>query len=269
VLVANASGAIPGEGLLRAKAAAQRAIDLDETLGEAHVSLGNVIYAYDRNWPAAEREYKRAIELNASYATAHQLYGIGLSGAGRFDEAIAEERRAVELDPLSPIITNNLERILFYARRYDEAAAVCRKAIAVDQNFNWHHRVLGLALLAQGHNQEALTELRRAHDLAPEFTEALVDLASVYVRLGNQKAALKLLNELQQIATTRYVPPSQFAQMFAYSGQKDLAFQWLDKAVEEERSPQMMQLNVPEWDVLRDDPRFEAVVKRISPRQVE
>lgn len=261
VLVANQNGGTP-DGFARAKAAAQRALDLDDSLAEAHASLGILNWAYHRNWPAAEQQYKRAIELNPNYATAHQFYGLGLSSQGRFEEAIAEERRAVDLDPLSQALINNLGRVLYYARRYDEAISVERSAIATEPNYIFHHRIFGLALMAQGNNQQALAALRDPK-LAQEFLQTTVDLVSVYVRLGQRDAALALLRELKQRARKEYVLPSQFAHVYADLGEADTAFQWLNKAVEDERSPQMMMLNSPEWDVLRNDPRFAAVVKRI------
>jgi TolB-like protein/DNA-binding winged helix-turn-helix (wHTH) protein len=177
ILVANQNGGTP-DGLVRAKAAAQRALALDDGLAEAHASLGILNWSYDRNWLAAEREYKRAIELNPNYATAHQFYGLGLSGVGRFEEAIAEERRAVDLDPLSQVLIDNLGRALYYARRYDEAISVERSAIATEPSYIFHHRIFGLALMAQGHNQEALAALRD-RKLADEFLQTTVDLVSV------------------------------------------------------------------------------------------
>lgn len=262
VLVANQNGGTP-DGFVRAKAAAQRALELDESLAEAHASLGIVNWAYDRSWPEAERQYKRAIELNPNYATAHQFYGLGLSSQGYFEEAITEERRAVELDPFSQVLINNLGRVLYYARRYDEAIRVERSAIAAEPNYIFHHRILGLALLAQRHDREALDALRDQR-LGYEFPQATVDLVSVYVRLGERKAALAVLRELEQRASKEYVLPSQFAHVYADLGETDAAFRWLNKAVAEERSPQMMMLNSPEWDVLRKDQRFAAVVEKIA-----
>ena len=153
--------------------------------------------------------------------------------------------------------------MLYYARRYGEAIAVERSALATDPNYIFHHRILGLALMAQGHNQEALAELRE-RELSDEFQQTTVDLVSVYLRLGQPQAALALLRSLNQRAKKENVLPSQFAHVYADLGNTNRAFQWLNKAVEEERSPQMMMLNSPEWDVLRDDPRFAAVVKRVA-----
>jgi tetratricopeptide (TPR) repeat protein len=120
----------------RAKAAAKRALELDDGLGEAHASLALVTWAYDWNWPAAELEYKRALELNPSYASAHHFYGIGLASQGRFEESIAEQKHALELDPLSRIISVQLGRMLWYARRYDEAAVSLRKIVELEPDFS-------------------------------------------------------------------------------------------------------------------------------------
>lgn len=269
LITANALLMPPSEGMPRSKAAAQRALELDDSLGEAHMSLAMVTYAYDRNWPAAEREYRRGLQLSPNYATGHQFYGIGLSSQGRFEEAISEERRAVELDPLSQIINANLARILYYARRYDEAAAVCREAIAVDPNYALNHQMLALVLLEQGHKDEALKEVLAARQLSPDFTGPLVTLVAAYARSGKKKEALAAIQELRQMAQERggYMAPHYFAMAYAELGQMDLAFRWLDKAIDEERSPFMMLLNVtPEFDALRGDPRFDAEVKRMVPR---
>ena len=267
LLTATMFTAPPGEGMPRAKAAAQHALELDDGLGEAHASLGIVTWAYDRDWPAAEREYKRALELNPSYATAHHFYGIGLASQGRFEEAVAEEKHAVELDPLSPIFTNNLARVLYYARRYEEATAICHKGIEVDPNYYFHHAQLGSIALAEGHNDEALAEMKRASELMPGTSLTLKNLARAYVRSGQRQPALAALQELRQIAKEKYVPAYQFAIVHAELGEADAAFQWLERAIEVERSPGMMFLKVdPEFDVLRGDPRFGDVVKRVGPR---
>jgi len=248
----------------RAKAAAQRAIELDDGLGEAHVSLAMVLWAYEWNWPEAEREHKRALELNPSYAVGHQFFGIGLSTQGRFDEAIAELRRAQEMDPLSLIINVNLGRMLLYARRYDEATTVLHKTIELQPNFYPGHQTLGYIASAAGRHQEALTEFKKARELAPDSTMVLTNLVRAYARAGQRSQALASLEELKQIARERYVPAYQFTIAYAALGDMDRAFVWLDKAVEE-RSGNLMFINVePVFDDLRADPRFPAAVRRMG-----
>jgi TolB-like protein/DNA-binding winged helix-turn-helix (wHTH) protein/Tfp pilus assembly protein PilF len=223
----------PREGMPRAKAAAKRALELDDGLGEAHASLALVTWAYDWNWPAAESEYKRALELNPSYASAHHFYGIGLASQGRFEESIAEQKHALELDPLSRIISVQLGRMLWYARRYNEAAVSLRKIVELEPDFFPGHEALGMVAVSAGHDDEALRQLRRARELAPDSTFALMNLARAYVRSGQRQPALAALQELRQIAKEKYVPAYQFAIVYAELGEANAAFQWLDKAVEE------------------------------------
>ncbi len=258
--------ASPREGVPRARAAAQRALELDDHLAEAHTSLGMVLWAYDWNWPAAEREYRRAIELNPNDAVAHQFYSIGLSSQGRFEESIAEAKHAIELDPLSPIIQANLARMLHFARRDEEAIGVLHKIVELEPNFFPGHQMLGMIAIAAGRTEEAVRELRIARELAPDSVLALTNLTRAYARSGQRQAALAGLEELKQIARKKYVPAYQFAFVYAELGEMDTAFQWLNKAIEEP-SAMMMLMNVqPEFDTLRSDPRFAAVVRRVVPR---
>ena len=256
----------PREGMPRAKAAAQRALELDDGLAEAHTSLAMVRWAYDWNWPAAEQEFKRALKLNPNYAIAHQFYGIGLASQGRFEESITEEKRAVELDPLSQIINVTLARMLYTARRYDEATTILRKIVELEPNFLPSHVILGMVAVTTGREEEALREMRKARELAPDSTWVMVNLARAYARSGQRQAALAMLKELEQIAKQRYAPAYQFAIIHAELGETDAAFQWLDRAIEEPSAILMMIKVEPIFDVLRGDPRFAAVVRRIGPR---
>jgi len=256
----------PREGMPRAKAAAQRALELDDGLAEAHASLAMVTWAYDWNWPAAQQEYKLALTLNPNDAIAHQFYGIGLASQGHFEESITEGKRALELDPLSQIINVNVARMLYTARRYDEATTMLRKIVELEPNFYPGHVILGMVAVAGGREEEALSEMRRARELAPDSTWALTNLARAYARSGQRQAALASLEELRRIAKQRYVPAYQFAIVHAELGQADTAFQWLDRAIEEPSAIMMMIKVEPSFDALRGDPRFAAVIKRIVPR---
>jgi TolB-like protein/Tfp pilus assembly protein PilF len=256
----------PREGMPRAKAAAQRALELDDGLAEAHASLAMVMWAYDWNWPAAQQEYKLALTLNPNYAIAHHFYGIGLASQGHFEESITEEKRALELDPLSQITNANLARMLYTARRYDEAITILRKIVELEPNFYPGQVTLGMVSVAAGREEEALSELHRARELAPDSTWALTNLARAYARSGQRQAALASLEELRRIAKQRYVPAYQFAIVYAELGQADTAFQWLDKAIEEPSAIIMMIKVEPSFDMLRGDPRFADVIKRIVPR---
>ncbi len=256
----------PVEGMPRAEAAARRALELDDHLGEAHGSLGMVLWAYEWNWPAAEREYQRALELNPSDASLHEFYGIALASQGHFDQAIAEQKRAVELDPLSPIIRLEVARMLYFARRYDEAAMALRKVTQLEPDFFPGHEMLGMVAMSAGHNDEAIRELLRARQLAPDSTWALMNLIRACARSGRRQEALARREELRHLAKQKYVPAYQFAVISAELGEMDAAFQWLEKAFDEPSAVMMLIKVEPIFDSLRGDPRFMAFVKRLGPR---
>jgi TolB-like protein/Tfp pilus assembly protein PilF len=256
----------PREGMPRAKAAAQRALELDDGLAEAYASLAMVTWAYDWDWPAAQQKFKLALKLNPNDASAHQFYGIGLASQGQFEESITEAKRALELDPLSQIINANVARMLYTARRYDEAITILHKLVELEPNFYPGHVMLGMVAVAAGREEEALSELRRARELAPDSTWELTNLARAYARSGQRQAALASLEELRRIAKQRYVPAYQFVIVHAELGQADTAFQWLDKTIEEPSAIIMMIKVEPSFDMLRGDPRFGAFIKRIVPR---
>ena len=189
-----------------------------------------------------------------------------MASQGDFEESIAEEKCALELDPLSQITNANVARMLYTARRYDEATTILRKIVELEPNFYPGHIILGMVAVAGGREEEALSEMRRARELAPDSTWALTNLARAYARSGQRQAALATLEELRRVAKQRYVPAYQFAMVHAELGQADTAFQWLDKAVEEPSSIMMMIKVEPSFDMLRGDPRFAAVIKRVVPR---
>src|SRR6266404_444548 len=256
----------PREGMPKAKAAAMRALELDETLAEAHTSLGRVLAAYEWNWTSAEKEFKRAIDLNPHYATAHQWYGGCLEATGRSNEAIAERKRAQELDPLSLVINFELGVGFYYAHNYDQAIEQFHKTLELDQNFPAAHVFLPAAYEQKGKYEEAIAQFKKGIPLrgGSEWSFTKGGLGHLYAILGKKSEALTLVHELKQLAAQEYVPPTSIALVYAGLGEKDEAFAWLEKAYEE-RSFQLQWLNVePRWDSLRSDPRFANLMRRIG-----
>lgn len=261
------SAAAPLDAMPKAKAAALRAIELDDSLAETHVALG--IYYSDFAWnqPAAEKEFRRAIELNPNYATAHQQYGIEcLAAVGRFDEAIAEGKRAEELDPTSPIIGADLGRSLIRAGRYDEAIAQLNRVLALDPNFWMTYWCLGMAYQGKGQYAEAVAANRKGMTLnRSEWLKA--DLIQSLIKRGERQEAVKLLNELQAESERRYVSGSALAVAYGSLGEKDKAFAYLNKDVDERASrPAVFD---PVWDDLREDPRFAELVSRVEKEKLD
>ena len=262
VLLPEYSAGSPNESIPKAKAAAKRALELDETLAEAHTALGHALFGYDRNLPDSNREFQRAIELNPNYATAHQWYAGGnLTVSQRFDEAIAEGKRAVELDPLSLIVNLELATNYHYARQYDQAIAQLRKIIELDQNWYLAHMVLCQAYESKGQLPEAAAECEKARELNDD-PYVLPFLGHVYVALGKRDEATKILGQMNESAKQRYVPAYGFAVLYAGLGDKDQAFQWLERSLQD-RAWDITFLKVdPIMDNLHSDPRFADLVKR-------
>ena len=255
----------PQESFPLAKTAAQKALELDDTLAEAHTSLGQILLFYDLDLVGSSKEFERAIALNPNYATAHHWYGVGPPLAvGEFDRAIAELRRAQQLDPLSLIINADLGVAFTTARRYDEAITQLRKTIEMDPRFYYAHWNLGVALELKGELREALAEYKKAAELDDDPI-VLGLIAHAYAKLGERDQALKLLAELQQVAAHRYVPFSTFAGVYMALGEKDKAIDYLERAY---RDRALSNIKVdPMLDPLRGDPRFEALVAKIFPAQ--
>src|SRR5437762_7719563 len=250
----------------QAKAAARKALELDSSLAEAHTSLGQVLLFYDLDFQAAANEFQRAIALNPNYATAHHWYGNGPpTVVGNFDTAIAELKRAQQLDPLSLIINADLGVTFFLARRYDEAITQLRKTIEMEPHFYYAHWNLGQALELKGQLREAVAEYKKAAELNDDpFVVGL--LARAYAKLGQRDEALKRLEELQQAATRRYVPNYTFALVYAALGDNAQAMDCLERAYRDHAGPEVVLIKVdPMLDSLRGDPRFEALADKIVP----
>src|SRR5216684_731696 len=243
--------------------AALKAIEIDGTLAEPHVSLAHVKYYYDRDWPGAEREFKRAIELNPNYPQAHHWYGIYLMWSGRTNEGLAEIRRAQELDPLSLPINMTVGWLLCDAQRIDEGIDQLRKTLEMDPAFVVAHVRLGYCYERKGAYDGAIAESQRIFDLGAKSL-GIAGLGRAYAMAGKRNEAQKELAELQELSKQRYVSPGLFALIYAAVGDKDQAFAWLEKAVAE-HDLFTARLKVDQrFDSLRLDPRFAEMVKRVG-----
>ena len=252
------------EAMPKAEAAAKRAIQLDDSLAEPHATLGMVKSLYDWDWPGAEREFQRAIDINPGYATAHHWYALYLLGRGRFDEAIAEIRKAEALDPLSAIIGFDVGRVLYFARRYDAAIAQQQKTLRLSPSFPLAHHDLGLLYSATGAHDMAIIEMRKAVECSDGTPYTKIGLATVYAYAGKRSEALRILDELKRESGQIFVSSGSMASAYAALGDKDEAFRYLEKAFDE-RSDTMPGLEVnPRWDPLRSDPRFQELVRRVN-----
>jgi len=256
--------ASPADSYPQAKASAKKALELDDTLAEAHTSLGLVLNDYDFDFEQSVKEFERAIQLNPNYATAHQWYSNGpLLAFGQFDRAIAEGRRAVELDPLSLIINADLGQDHFIARRYDEAVAQLRKTIEMDPRFYLAHWVLGQVLQLKGQLNEAIAEYRKAVELSDD-PSVLALLGQAYARAGQREEAQRILARLTEEAKSRYVHAYSFALMFLALGDKERAIDEMERAYRERASLDVYWVKVdPMLDDLRGNPRFEALVQKV------
>ena len=261
--------ASPADSQPQAKAAAKKALELDDTLAEAHTSLAKVLNRYDFDLERSLKEFERAIQLNPNYATAHQWYSNGpLLAFGQFDRAIAEGKRAVELDPLSLVINADLGQDYFIARRYDEAIAQLRKTIEMDPRFYLTHWDLGQVWQLKGQLNEAIAEYRKAVELNDDpFVLAL--LGQAYARAGQREEAQRILARLSGEAKSRYVHAYSFALMYLALGDKERAIDEMERAYRERGGFQVLLIKVnPLLDDLRGDPRFEALVQKVvGPKQ--
>ena len=249
----------PSEAYPKAKAAAIRALELDNALGEAHTSLAFSLDVFDWDWESAEKEFRRAIELNPGYATAHHWYAWHLSEMGRNSEAIAEMRKAENLDPLSLIISADVAEILLVAHLNDKAIAQSRKTVDMDPNFAIAHYELGQAFVEKHSYNEAIGEFQKAIELSGGSVPCTSNLAYAYAVSNKRNEAVKILNDVKTRSTRN---AAEIALMYVGLGEKDQAMKWLGKAYEEHFNPSI--LLRPAFDPVRSDPRFQNLVHRIG-----
>jgi len=255
----------PREKMPKAKAAAMRALELDETLAEAHTSLARVAHVYTWDWPDAEKEFKRALELNPRYATAHQWYGGYFETMGRYDEALAERKLAQELDPFSLVINFEAGLALYFARNYDQAIDQFQKTLELDPNFLPAHGSLAAAYEQKGMYDKATAEFKDLTFKGSEWRMGLAMLGHIYAVSGKKDEALAVLNQLKDGSSQEYVPANSIALVYAGLGDKDQAFAWLEKAYEERAFAISQGLKRdPRWDNLRSDPRYADLLRRIG-----
>jgi serine/threonine protein kinase/tetratricopeptide (TPR) repeat protein len=248
----------------RAKAAATKALEINETLAEAHNSLAYVYERYDWNFKAAEAEFKRALELNPNYATGHFWYGELLTFFGRFEEAIREYKRALELDPVSLIINANLGWTYVMAQQFDQALAHLHKTLELDPNFAMTRMMLGLANLGKKNFREAIDELKKVRELSGDALYAIEPLGEAYAAAGKIEEAEGILEELKVRSQKQFVSPYRMASLYAALGDLDKAFELANTAYEE-RDENLIIIKIhPGWIPFRSDPRYQALLKKVG-----
>jgi len=251
------------EVMPKAKAAAEKAVQLDDTIAEAHFSLGAVKVQYDFDWPGGENEFRRAIALNPNYAHAHGSYGFYLAVRGRLDDAVAQAKLAASLDPLSPVISLDMQLPLTWQTKYAEAKEQCRKALELDPNSFFAQWALGWTDLAAGKFNEAIPELEKARAMdSPPFVAGYLGYA--YAAAGERAKAEAVIAELNQMSSQRFVSPFCTAIIYLGLGDKEWALDGLEKAYEA-RSQWMLWLKMDRiFDPLRSEPRFIALLKKVG-----
>ncbi len=246
----------PSEAGLKAKAAAQKALDIDGSLGEAETSLASVRFNYDWDWPAAASGFQRAVELNPSYATAYQRYSLYLIAMGRAQESVEQINLARQLDPLSLSINFSLGWRLYMARHYEQAIQQLRNTLEMDPNFALAHLVLGETFEQQGDYSQAIEHLQKATSISPNSPLMLAGLGHAYGVAKRAAEARVLLSQLMEQSKKQYVAPFYIALVYAGLGENDNAIQWLEKAYEDHSNGLVFIKVDPELDTLRLNPRF-------------
>ncbi len=269
--MANAYRALPltsdvpsEEAFPKAKAAAAKALEIDDRIAEAHADWGYIAFWHDWNWDEAEKHYQRALELDPNNANANLSYAHLKSNLGRHEEAIAMAKRARELDPLSLIINSLEAQFLFFAGRNDEALSRAQKTLQLEPNF-WHvHLTLSRIYIAKGMYAEAIAEAIKARDISRGNAESIATIGYASALSGKRDEAKAVIDELKKRAAERYVPPYDFALVYAALGEDDEVIRWLEKGFQE-RDVRMTFLKVePKWNNLRGNPRFQDLAQRVG-----
>lgn len=254
----------PHEVFPAARVAAYKALELDDTLAEAHTSLAFMKMLYEWDWSGAEREFKKAIALNPSYAPTHLWYAHYLSAMTRFNDAIAEIKQAQDLDPLSLSINANVGLVLYWAREYKQAVEQLEKTIELDPNFGLSYFYLGFPLLEESRYEEAVAAFQKAVETTGGMPLAMIDLGYAYGRSGKRAEAKKVLHEVEAKFKKQYVPLPALAWIYVGLGEFDKVFECLNQAYKE-RNPLLAWLKIyPEYDGLRSDPRLQNLLRRIG-----
>jgi len=256
----------PKESYPRAKEAALKALEIDDTLAEAHASLAWIKTFYDWDWSGGEKEFQRAIELNPAYAIAHFWHALALISLGRSEEAIAEQKRALQLDPLSLIINRVLGVQFYDARHYDQAIKQTQLTLEMDPNFAMVNRTLCQAYLQKSMYKQGIAECEKDLAISPRHPYALSGLGYAYAVAGRSAEAQKVLDQLNAISKEKYVPAVSRVGVYVGLGEKEKAFEWLGKAYEDRSigSTFAMIKMDPIFDPLRSDPRFADLLRRMN-----
>lgn len=267
---------LPREAMPKARSAALKAIELDETVAEAHASLALVRMFYERDWPEAEREFEQALELNPSYAAAHDWFAIYLMATGRTEEALNSIRKAQALDPLSLIINTDVACALYYTRQFDASIKQCQWVLETEPNFVMAHFRIGLAYEQLGKYEEAVNAFQSAIALSAEDSaakatptfkggsDARASIAHTYALMRRHDAARSVLAQLEEHARHAYVPPHDIAMIYSGLRENEKAFEWLKKAYQERYSLLVFLELDPRFDHLRADPRFNDLLSHIA-----
>lgn len=258
----------PKEAFPKAEVAARKALQLDETLPEAHVSLGYAYLAYEWNFAAAGQEFRRAIELRPSYATAHQFYGYYLTVAGNLPEAIAERKKAVDLDPVSPLMSSALGEAYYQDRQFDQTIAQNQRALQLDPRYAIALVNIGRAYQQKGMHTEAQAAFQKILAIVPDDPAVLALLGHEYAISGRHDDALHIVAQLKDMSARRYVPAMYMALIFTGLGNKNEAFRWMNSAIEERTEYLIYLASEPLADPLRDDPRFADLANKVGIRLV-
>ena len=256
----------PNVAYPKARVAALRALEIDPNLAEGHEVLATILKNYDWNWTGAEKEYRRAIELNPNYATAHYHYSYLLAELGRFEEAIREATEALSRDPMSALLNAGLAFVLLLARKLDQCIEQALTATEVDPNMTLCYWILGTAYEQQGKYRDAIETHEKCIALGGAVAFSKVFIGRAYAKSGEREKAWDVLRELQELSKTRYVPRIASAIFYDSLMEKDLAIEALQRACEN-RETNLVFLKVwPHFDNLRDDPRFQEIERRVGLR---
>jgi TolB-like protein/DNA-binding winged helix-turn-helix (wHTH) protein/Tfp pilus assembly protein PilF len=247
-----------------ARSTALKALALDDTVAEAHASLASIAYVYDWDWPLAEKEFIRAIDLNPNYATAHHWYAYYLMSRGKMDESLAEIRLARQLDPQSLIINSDVGQLLYTARRYDEAIEVERRTLEMDATLPWPHRWMGLSYLAKRDFSEAIAELQTNARMANDEPGSLAILGMAYAQSDHPDEAKQILRQIRALPAERYDSMPDVAWLLASLDEKDQAFGWLERSYAARARGLKGLAVIPYLDDFRSDPRFQDLQRRVG-----
>lgn len=254
----------PRQAMPKAKAAATKALEIDDHLAEAYVSLGYVSFTYDGDWSAAGKYFEQALALNPAYSGAHTFYAFYLSSLGRSEEALAVAKRALDLDPASPAVSHSLAVQFYLARQFDQAIEQAHNTLEMDANFAISYQLVGEVYASKGMYREALLALEKFSALSRSSAISRALLGYSHARLGERSVALGIIEELTAASEHSFVPAFLYALVYAGLEDKDPAFSWLEKACEE-RFNRLAYLKLEAlWDPLRSDARFIDLLRRVG-----